>query len=172
MENVKARAFRDSILSSLPWKKMTTVYDASLTELSRRIAGRRMQLEEERTKTEARNKQLQALLGRIRSLPGAFDEEDCRRVEEQIEVQAAHLLDICRIVQLDEAKRKEREQLFRCMVGAINDRTRILEEDDECLKAHPDMLQYFARKQVSLQTLLKAKMEESMGSPVDHVLSA
>ena len=151
---------------------MTEIYDASLAELSRRIAGRRIQLEEERKRTETCKKQLHVLLRRIKSLPGAFDEEDCRHVEKQIELHDVHLQEICRIVQLDEAKRKEREQLFHCMVGAINDRTRVLEEDDDCLNAHPEMLQYFARKQVNLQSLLKAKMEESMGSPVECALSA
>ena len=51
------------------------------------------------------------------------------------------------------------------MLGAMNERTRILEQDDDCLSGHPEMLQYFARKQLILQRLLTAKMEESMVCP-------
>ena len=140
-------------------------YEASLAELSRRIAGRRAQLEEDQKSTEARKRQLHALLQRMKALTSAFDEEDCGYVTKQIECHEVHLQDLARVVREDEVKRKEREQLFRCMLGAMNDRTRILEQDDECLSAHPEMLQYFARKQLSLQSLLKAKMEESMASP-------
>jgi hypothetical protein len=141
---------------------MTETYEASLAELSRRIAGRRARLEEERCVAEARKKQLQGLLQRMTTLSTAFDEEDCEHVRKQIAVHEARLDDLARAVQEEESKRREREQLFHCMVGAINDRTRVLEQDDDCLSAHPEMLHFFARKQLSLQSLLRAKMEESL----------
>lgn len=147
---------------------MTETYEASLHELSRRIASRRLRMEEDRKVAELRKSQLLTLLQRMRSLSSAFDDEDCSRVEQQIAVHNASLAELARKAVEEETKRKEREQLFRCMLGAINDRTRVLEQDDDCMSAHPEMLQYFAEKQLSLQSLLKRKMEESLGSPMDH----
>ena len=101
----------------------------------------------------------------MRAATSAFDEEDCEHVQKQIADHDAHLEILIRASREEEAKRREREELFRCMLGAMNERTRILEQDDDCLSGHPEMLQYFARKQLILQRLLTAKMEESMVCP-------
>ena len=144
---------------------MTETYEATLREFGRRIADRRVQNEDDRKTAEALKKQLQALLQRMRAATSAFDEEDCEHVQKQIADHDAHLEILIRASREEEAKRREREELFRCMLGAMNERTRILEQDDDCLSGHPEMLQYFARKQLILQRLLTAKMEESMVCP-------
>lgn len=141
---------------------MALSYEASLAQVSQRMTEHRNGLEAERQHALVLRRQIEALLQRISALPTAFDEEDRAYVQSQL--QANH--DMCekleKEMRAEEARRKEREELFRCMKSAIDERTRVLESDDDCLSSHPQMLQYFARKQVSLQTLLRAKEEENL----------
>jgi hypothetical protein len=110
---------------------------------------------------EAQRTQLARLLQRISATPSAFDSEDRAFVESQLSANRAKSAKLENDIKINEAKIKEREELFRCMNAAMDERARVLEEDDACLSAHPEMLQFFARKQVSLRALLEAKIHES-----------
>jgi hypothetical protein len=110
---------------------------------------------------EAQRAQLLRLLERVASTPSAFDGEDRAFVESQIGANRARASKLADEIKANEARMREREELFSFMSAAIDERTRVLEEDDSCLSAHPELLQFFARKQVSLQALLQAKIRES-----------
>lgn len=142
---------------------MELSYAASLAQVSKRMTERRIDLEAERHHALLQRQQLEALLQRISALPSAFDDEDRTHVQRQLQANHEKCLKLEKEMRAEVARRKEREELFRCMKSAIEERTRILEDDDECLSSHPDMLQYFARKQVSLQALLRAKEDEGGG---------
>jgi chromosome segregation ATPase len=136
-------------------------YDASLDDLSKRIAQRRAQLDEQRRALQARREQVLRLLERIDKHASAFDAEDRELVLAQLRVYDQKLSEVQKLIAADEARRKERDQVFACMRAAIDQRTKILEDVDDCLHEHPEMLRFFARKQVSLQAMLRAKMEQS-----------
>lgn len=140
---------------------MAESYETTLLRLKERAEEKRRHQQEERIKIDAQKAQLLRLLERISSTPGAFDSEDRSFVEAQISANRAKSLKLEGEIKTNEARIKEREELFWCMNAAIDERTRILEEDDACLSEHPEMLQFFARKQVSLQALLQAKIRES-----------
>ena len=151
--------------SPIPWvhlwaEEMTPAYEASLACLSARIAKRRALMESEFQLLSGQKKQLMAMLQRMESLSSAFDDEDRQCVTAQVQHHESRLCVLAQEMKEDDTKRKEREEVFRCMHSAITGRSRVLEEDDACLSAHPEMLEFFARKQISLQALLKAKMEE------------
>jgi len=143
---------------------MALSYEATLAQVSQRMTERRNSFEAERQHALVLRRQLEALLQRISALPTAFDEEDRACVQSQLQANHEKCEKLEKEMRAEEARRKEREELFRCMKCAIEERTRVLEDDDDCLSAHPEMLQYFARKQVSLQTLLRAKEEESLST--------
>ena len=140
---------------------MAESYDRTLARLRERADETRRQQHEERAFVDAQKAQLLRLLERVTSTPSAFDGEDRAFVESQISANRARAAVLADEIKASEARMREREDLFSCMSAAIEERTRILEEDDSCLSAHPELLQFFARKQVSLQALLQAKIRES-----------
>lgn len=138
-------------------------YEQSIQELTRRIAERRASLERERHAEEAQCARLQKLLGTMKSMSDAFDAEDCAQVQAQIDARTARLHALRAKAREEEQQRKEKELLFRSMYTAIDARAKLLEEDDDCLNDNPEMLQFFARKQMNLRTLLQEKIDESLG---------
>ena len=148
-------------------------YEATLIQLRTRMSDRKLEQEQERSNVDAHKCRLAKLLQRITNTPSAFDEEDKRCVQAQIGANEARSINLEKEIRNSELRHREREELFRYMSSAILERTRILEEDDVCLSSHPDMLQFFARKQVSLQALLEAKVretcrQEEAGQPHEH----
>lgn len=143
---------------------MTHAYERALQDISARIVARRVALDNERQQLHARKTQVQRLLERMHGCASAFDDEDRAQVQVHLQRYDLELERLEETLRADEAKRREREEVFKLMLTAIQDRTAILEEDDECLSAHPEMLQFFARKQISLQKLLQGKMEELCGA--------
>ena len=138
--------------------------EASFAQVRQRMTERRNSLEAERQHVLGLRRQLEALLQRISALPTAFDDEDRTYVQSQLQANHEKCEKLEKEMRAEEARQREREELFRCMESAIEKRTRVLEDDDECLSSHPEMLQYFARKQVSLQALLRAKEKESLAA--------
>jgi hypothetical protein len=139
---------------------MAEAYENALHDISARIIARRAALDEERQVIILRRQQLMRLCERMQEKTSAFDAEDRAQVQAYIAQYDKQLQGLEARMQADEQRRREREEVFKHMLGAIQDRTLILEQDDDCLSAHPEMCQFFARKQISLQALLKGKMEE------------
>lgn len=139
-------------------------YAMSIQELTKRMAIKRTKLDEDQKNVLDKQKSLRELLKRMHSAASAFDTEDCAQVEKQILLHETELTRLKREADGLEMKRKEREQIFKSMYAAINERTRILEQDDLCMSLHPDMLKYFAKKQINLQSLLKNKIENTISS--------
>ena len=140
-------------------------YEDSIQELSRRIAERRAALESERVAAESQCIRLQKLLEIMKTMTDVFDAEDCSQVQAQVAGRVQQLQSLRSREREEEQQRKEKEQLFRSMLTAIDARAQLLEQDDECLNENPEMLQFFARKQMNLRALLQLKIDESLGAP-------
>jgi len=140
---------------------MASSYEQTLAQLTQSLEDRYLQQINEHRSIEKQKLQLTNLLARIVALPAAFDSEDREHVEQQLHANVKRMSKLKKDMELHEIKRKEQAEVFRCMNAAIRERARVLEEDDACLSIHPDMLQFFARKQVGLQSLLDSKMRET-----------
>ena len=140
-------------------------YEDSIQELSRRIAERRAALESERVVAESQCARLQKLHETMKTMADVFDAEDCAHVQAQVTARMQSLQALRSKVQEEEQQRRDKELLFRSMYTAIDARAQLLEQDDECLNENPDMLQFFARKQMNLRALLQKKIDESLGAP-------
>lgn len=131
----------------------------SITEARDRASAMRASLAEQLHSCGEAREQLQALFKRFEATPQFFDDEDRQRVRDELvrnEEKREHLE---RELRAEETRRRERKELIRAMKTAIAQRTTVL-EDESCLAQHPDMLKFFARKQISLQALLAQKEDE------------
>lgn len=139
-------------------------YEEILQDLSFKFAKQREQNETKRADIMTKQKQLNNLLHNISQNSNAFDEEDKNIVVLEIKANEAEAAQLESDIIKQDAQRKEQETVFKCMELAIQERSKILEGDDACLSAHPNILQFFARKQVTLQMLLASKMKSSVES--------
>lgn len=147
-------------------EKMTQSYEEILKELNMHFATRQQENERNRSLIALRHTQLSTLLQNITQCSNAFDEEDRNTIQEQLLANEQEAQNLETEIAHQDEQRKEQDILFKCMELAIQERSKILERDDECLSSHPQMLQFFARKQVSLQMLLASKMKNSVEAKV------
>ena len=128
--------------------------DISLTELLNKIQLERERVEKDLSKQKGYLTGLQNLKEKFTQNPDLFDNEDIGQIEIEIENRS------CKIEVLDaEYKRisdvqKEKHKLFEVMQNTIQQRSEVLEKDNECLTAHPEMTKYFAKKQNKLRNML------------------
>ena len=139
-------------------------YEDILKDLSFKFAQQRMQNETKRADIMTKRVQLNNLLDNITKNSNALDEEDKPTVLLELKANEAEAAQLESDIIKQDAQRKEQETVFKCMELAIQERSKILEGDDACLSAHPGILQFFARKQVTLQMLLASKMRSSVES--------
>ena len=144
---------------------MTDSRVSTVEELIQRITARKQHLLAARRKHDESCSSLVQLLEKMQSRGSAFDDEDAARVREEIQRHRQQIEAINAKISAEDEQRREKEELFRAMFGAIAQRAQTLEEDDACLSGHPDMLKYFARKQLSLRRLLESKMHETVAAP-------
>lgn len=141
-------------------------YAATIQQLSTRIEERRRDLEREREAHENQCTRLRTLYDTMRSKTGVFDEEDCQQVQAQITARQERMEVLRDRAREQEQQRLEQERLYAAMYAVIDARAQVLEHDENCLNANPQMLQFFARKQMNLRRLLQEKMEEALGGTV------
>lgn len=141
--------------------EMTQSYEDILKELSAQFSEQYKDLEKKRSTLHAQISQLTGLLQTVNKHTGAFDAEDSSVIEAHINTAKEHIVQLEADMAKHDAQRKEQTALFKCMEKAIQERCQILEGGDGCLGEHPELLQFFARKQVSLQLLLASKMRDS-----------
>jgi hypothetical protein len=146
-------------------EKEMTDYTICIEELLRRIDERKENLRAQEASVVKACGQLQSLLDCMRSHVSIFDDEDRDRVSQEIALHQQKIQSIRDEGLVQDAQRTEKETLFKAMLNAITQRTQVLEQEDELLLEHPDMLKYFARKQLSLRKLLESKIAQTLGSP-------
>lgn len=145
-------------------EKMTQSYEEIFKELNAHFAAQQQENEERRANIALKRLQLSNLLHSITQSSTAFDDEDRDMIQLQLQNNEQDAIKLETEITKQDAQRKEENTVFKCMEMAIQERCKILEKDDECLSSHPEVLQFFARKQVSLQKLLASKMKNSVQS--------
>ena len=143
---------------------MTQSYEDILKELNAHFAAQQQENEKRRADIALKRSQLSNLMRNITQSSNAFDEEDRHMIQLQLQANEQEAIKLEVEIAKQDAQHKEENTVFKCMELAIKERSKILERDDECLSSHPEILQFFARKQVSLQMLLATKMRNSVQS--------
>uniref|UniRef100_A0A6C0C2Z0 Uncharacterized protein n=1 Tax=viral metagenome TaxID=1070528 RepID=A0A6C0C2Z0_9ZZZZ len=142
-------------------EKMTRTYEDIVKELNAHSEAYKQENEKKRALIARKRTQLTTLLHKVTNSSNAFDDEDRNMIQLQLKTNEQEAVQLEAEIAQHNAQSKEENTLFKCMEVAIQERSKILEIDDECLTSHPDMLHFFARKQVSLQMLLASKMTNS-----------
>ena len=141
---------------------------SSVEDIASCIAERREKLIRARDAEENSRASLQSLYQKIASRNHAFDDEDRECVTAELRKHEERLANIDAQIMAEEEQRSEREDLYRTMFEAIRKRAEILEEDEACLSSHPDMLRFFAKKQVMLRKLLANRVQGSPDARADQ----
>ena len=103
-----------------------------------------------------------AELARSMKESDSFDSEDRTAVEREIACHEQNREQLAAQFQKEEETRKVHEELFCCLNAVIMNRQETLDKADgrtKVLAAHPELLGYLARKQLSLQQIIDDKLE-------------
>ena len=115
--------------------------------------------------TERSAELLSELLAHIRHSSHVFDQEDASRVEDSLARKLEELEALRTSYEQDETRLRERERVVTSMHAAIEERPRVLEEGNDALGSDPQLLQYFAKKQLSLRELLGSQIKSMSSAP-------
>ena len=138
-------------------------FETSLRSLQRRIDEKQTAYRAELEAETAAVVALQSLRARVLECRGAFDEEDACRIEACVQQHQRRRQELEREHSQRNILRQEKEVLFENMYRTMNERSTVLDAEDngsDVLKQHRELLQFFAQKQVTMQSMLRREVDE------------
>lgn len=88
-----------------------------------------------------------------------FDCDDIAMVDEEITTHRGAVRDMKRNLEAEQVKQAAHAKLFREMYAALCGRSLVLEEENDVLSHHPNLLLKLANKQLELETMLQARIK-------------
>ena len=144
---------------------MSEIKDIDLTTLLDKIKSDHEHAKENYRKDKKYYDALQEMKKKIEKNKHIFDAEDIDQLDTAIHYRLSQMkLKMAEIEKIENLQ-KEKENLYIMMGDIIQQRSKILEQDNDCLAAHPEMTKYFAKKQIKLKNML------SIGAKEEHAES-
>ena len=126
----------------------------NLTQLVEKIKIEKERALKEIAEQEEHCRDLDKLRAKLEENRNVFDSEDIEQLELARQARMHEIEKLKKAFKKKEEHNKDKEELWTSMKSAIEQRSLLLEEANDCLTAHPQMTRYFAKKQNKLKSLL------------------